>query len=76
MAGPAGLERSVDELIRDLNDKYGYLCKESPIRSKVMSPQLPLITPFDIPELYMLSQSAPVSPPPISPVLRNGCARA
>ena len=44
MAGQASSERtSVDDLIRDLSDKYGYLSQESPTRTKVqvMSPRLP-----------------------------------
>ena len=32
MAGQAGSERSVDDLIRDLSEKYGHLSEESPIK--------------------------------------------
>ena len=30
----AGLERSVDELIRELSDKYGHMCEISPKQSQ------------------------------------------
>jgi hypothetical protein len=61
MAGQAGSERSVDDLIRDLSDKYGYLSQESPTRTKVMSPRIPPVSPFDIllPD-FLTSQPAPV----------------
>jgi hypothetical protein len=32
MAGQAGSERSVDDLIRDLSEKYGHLSEESPMK--------------------------------------------
>ena len=34
MSGQAGSDRTVDEVIRGLNEKYGHLSTESPARAK------------------------------------------
>ena len=41
MSGQAGFNHTVDEVIRGLNEKYGYLSTESPTRTKNESGALP-----------------------------------
>ena len=35
MSGQAGSDRTVDEVLRELSDKYGHLFTESPARTKI-----------------------------------------
>ena len=70
----AGLERSVDDLIHELSEKYGHMYEISPKHSqnmKVMSSaRLPPVTPFDnLSDSHTFSQPGPVlsTQPPSSP---------
>ena len=65
MSGQAGYDRTVDDVLRGLSDKYGQLFTESPARMKVpsvMSLLSSAVSPFDS---LASDFTNPYPPPPV-----------